>query len=141
MRRIAAKPSSQRWSKFWKENHQKLAFREGVQPWDLASFSGRIESYRFIMDSSKSKPYSASEDFLACRKLAVALSTSWPWHGGPPPMIYRGQCRGDASGVAPDRCLTKNPLGAQRGVYYSVSVQRGLLSGRGLLSSPRGIEG
>ncbi len=78
LRRIAAKPSSQRWSTFWKENQQKLAFREGVQPWDLASFSGRIESYRFIMESSKSKPYSASYSFVAGGKLAVALSTSWP---------------------------------------------------------------
>ena len=74
--RIAAKPSSQRWSKFWKENHQKLTFREGVQPWDLASFSGRIESYRFIMESSKSKPYSASYDF-----------PSWQWLSAPPGML------------------------------------------------------
>ena len=74
--RIAAKPSSQRWSTFWKENHQKLAFREGVQPWDLASFSGRIESYRFIMESSKSKPYSASYDF-----------PSWQWLSAPSGML------------------------------------------------------
>ena len=59
-----------------KENHQKLAFREGVQPWDLASFSGRIESYRFIMESSKSKPYSASYDF-----------PSWQWLSAPPGML------------------------------------------------------
>ena len=44
--RIAAKPRSHMWSKFRKENHQKLTFGEGVQPWDLASCSGRIESYR-----------------------------------------------------------------------------------------------
>ena len=91
--RIAAKPSSQRWSKFWKENHQKLAFREGVQPWDLASCSGRIESYRFIMESSKSKPYSASYDFPSWQwlsappgMLAVAVST----HRGGGPMVIRG---------------------------------------------------
>ena len=65
MGRIAAKPRSQQWSKFLNENHQKLTFREGVQPWDLARFSRRIESYRFIMESSKSEPYSASYDFLA----------------------------------------------------------------------------
>ena len=65
MGRIAAKPRSQQWSKFSNENHQKLTFREGVQPGDLARFSRRIESYRFIMESSKSKPYSANYDFLA----------------------------------------------------------------------------
>ena len=63
--RIAAKPRSQQWSKFLNENHQKLTFREGVRPWDLARFSRRIESYRFIMESSKSKPYSANYGFLA----------------------------------------------------------------------------
>ena len=57
---IAAKPRSELWSKFRKENHQKLTFRAGVQPWDLSRFSWRIESYRFIMESSIFKPYSAS---------------------------------------------------------------------------------
>ena len=56
------------------ENHQKLTFREGVRPWDLARIHGRIESFRFIMESSIFKPYSASYDFLACGKLPVALS-------------------------------------------------------------------
>ena len=82
--RIAAKPRSHMWSTFRKENHQKLTFREGVQPWDLARGPGRMESYRFIMESSKSKPYSASLKFMHARKLAVALSISWPggWSSG-----------------------------------------------------------
>ena len=74
--RIAAKPRSQQWSKFWNENHQKLTFREGVQPWDLSRFSWRIESYRFIMESSIFKPYSASYDF-----------PSWQWLSAPPGML------------------------------------------------------
>ena len=88
--RIAAKPRSHMWSKIRKENHQKLTFGEGVQPWDLARCPGRIESYRFIMESSKSKPYSASLKFMHARKLAVALSTSWPggW-GSTPPLLGR----------------------------------------------------
>ena len=76
--RIAAKPRSHMWSRIRKENHQKLTFGEGVQPWDLARCPGRIERYRFIMESSKSKPYSASLKFMHALKLAVALSTSWP---------------------------------------------------------------
>ena len=60
----------------FEENHQKLTFREGLQPWDLASFSRRIESYRFIMESSKSKPYSASYDV-----------PSWQWLSAPPGML------------------------------------------------------
>ena len=98
--RIAAKPRSHMWSTFRKENHQKLTFGEGVQPWDLARCPGRIESYRFIMESSKSKPYSASLIFMHAGKLAVPLSTSGhsgsgfqhPW-GVPSPM--RGQWRVD----------------------------------------------
>ena len=74
--RIAAKPRSHMWSKFRKENHQKLTFGEGVQPWDLARCPWRIERYRFIMESSKSKPYSASLKSMHAGKLAVALSTS-----------------------------------------------------------------
>ena len=89
--RIAAKPRSHMWSKFRKENHQKLTFGEGVQPWDLARCPGRIESYRFIMESSKSKPYSASLKFMHARKLAVALSTSWPGGGPQPPTFRTGQ--------------------------------------------------
>ena len=76
--RIAAKRRSEQWSNMLEENHQKLTFREGLQPWDLASFSRRIKSYRFIMESSKSKPYSANLKFMHALKLAVALSTSWP---------------------------------------------------------------
>ena len=64
--RIAAKRRSEQWSKIFEENHQKLAFGEGVQSCDLASFSRRIKSYRFIMESSKSKPYSASSGIQAC---------------------------------------------------------------------------
>ena len=48
--RIAAKPRSHMWSKFRKENHQKLTFGEGVQPWDLARSIGRIESYRSMVE-------------------------------------------------------------------------------------------
>ena len=89
--RIAAKTRSHMWSTFQKEDHQKLTFGEGVQPWDLARCSGRIESYRFIMESSKSKPYSASLKFMHARKLAVALSTSWPGGGAHPPTFRTGQ--------------------------------------------------
>ena len=49
---IAAKPRSELWSKFRKENRQKLTVREGAQPWDLARCSGRIESYRFMLEMS-----------------------------------------------------------------------------------------
>ena len=89
--RIAAKPRSHMWSKFRKENHQKLTFGEGAQPWDLARCPGRIDGYRFIMESSKSKPYSASLKFMHARKLAVALSTSWPGGGAQPPTFRTGQ--------------------------------------------------
>ena len=54
--RIAAKPRSERWSKFHKENNQKLTFGEGVQPWDLARCPWLIESYRFMLEFSKAKP-------------------------------------------------------------------------------------
>ena len=50
--RIAAKPRSHMWSTFRKENHQKLTFGEGVQPWDLARCPGRIESYRSMLELS-----------------------------------------------------------------------------------------
>ena len=49
---IAAKPRSHMWSKFRKENHQKLTFRECVQPWDLSRCPGHIESYRFMLEMS-----------------------------------------------------------------------------------------
>ena len=70
MDRIAAKRRSEQWSKSLEENHQKLTFREGAQPWDLSRCPGRIESYRFIMESSIFKPYSVSYGIQAC------------WHAG-----------------------------------------------------------
>ena len=75
MGRIAAKRRSEQWSKILEENHQKLTFREGVQPWDLASCSRRIESYRFIMESSNPGHILQVRVSWHGGKLAVALST------------------------------------------------------------------
>ena len=68
------------WSKFRKDNYQKPTFGEGVQPWDLARCPGRIESYRFIMESSIFKPILQVMVSRHADKLAVALSTCW--HAG-----------------------------------------------------------
>ena len=85
---------------------------EGVQPWDIARCPWRIERYRFIMESSKSKPYSASCDILASWQAGSGSQHLLAcWHAG---ML---SCRLACAHVPISACINPgNPVTPHLGV-------------------------